>query len=246
MKTSPVITVAKRELSGYFASPIAFVFIVIFLLLSGFFTFMVAGFFENGEATLTTFFVWLPWLYLFLVPAVGMRMWSEERRLGTIELLLTMPIAAWQAIAGKFLASWAVIALAVMLTFPFVLTVNYLGHPDNGVIFASYFGSLLMAGAYLAISAMTSALTRNQVISFILSVVVLLFLILAGWSPVVNLLGQWAPQWLVNTITSFSVMTHFISIQNGVIDSRDIFFFLSVIVFALFTTSVIVHSHRAG
>ena len=246
MKTTPVITVAKRELSGYFASPIAFVFIVIFLLLSGFFTFMVAGFFENGEATLTTFFVWLPWLNLFLVPAVGMRMWSEERRLGTIELLLTMPIAAWQAIAGKFLAAWAVIALAVLLTFPFVLTVNYLGHPDNGVIFAGYLGSLLMAGAYLAISAMTSALTRNQVISFILSVVMLLFLILAGWTPVVNLLGQWAPQWLVNTITSFSVMTHFISIQNGVLDSRDILFFLSVIVFALFTTSVIVQSHRAG
>jgi ABC-2 type transport system permease protein len=246
MKPSPVITVAKRELSGYFASPIAFVFIVIFLLLSGFFTFMAAGFFENGEANLTAFFVWLPWLYLFLVPAVGMRMWSEERRLGTIELLLTMPIAGWQAIAGKFLASWAVIALAVLLTFPFVLTVNYLGHPDNGVIFASYLGSLLMAGAYLAISAMTSALTRNQVISFILSVVLLLFLILAGWTPVVNLLGQWAPQWLINTISSFSVMTHFVSIQNGVIDSRDILFFLSVIVFALFTTSVILHAHRSG
>src|ERR671937_1661390 len=139
-----VIAIAKREISGYFASPIAFVFIVIFLLLSGFFTFMVAGFFENGEATLTTFFVWLPWLYLFLVPAVGMRMWSEERRLGTIELLLTMPITAWQAIVGKFLASWAVIALAVLLTFPLVLTVNYLGHPDNGVIFAGYVGRLLM------------------------------------------------------------------------------------------------------
>jgi len=246
MKTSPVITIAKRELGGYFASPIAFVFIVIFLLLSGFFTFMVAGFFENGEATLTTFFVWLPWLYLFLVPAVGMRMWSEERRLGTIELLLTMPIAAWQAILGKFLASWAVIAVAVLLTFPFVLTVNFLGHPDNGVIFASYLGSLLMAGAYLAISAMTSALTRNQVISFILSVVLLLFLIVAGWTPVVNLLGQWAPQWLINIVSTFSVMTHFASIQNGVIDSRDILFFLSVIVFALFTTSVILHSHRAG
>ena len=246
MKTSPVITIVKRELGGYFASPIAFVFIVIFLLLSGFFTFMVAGFFENGEATLTTFFVWLPWLYLFLVPAVGMRMWSEERRLGTIELLLTMPIAAWQAILGKFLASWAVIALAVLLTFPFVLTVNFLGHPDNGVIFASYLGSLLMAGAYLAISAMTSALTRNQVISFILSVVLLLFLIVAGWTPVVNLLGQWAPQWLINIVSTFSVMTHFASIQNGVIDSRDILFFLSVIVFALFTTSVILHSHRAG
>jgi len=240
------MSIAKRELGSYFASPIAFVFIVIFLLLSGFFTFMVAGFFENGEATLTTFFVWLPWLYLFLVPAVGMRMWSEERRLGTIELLLTMPIGAWQAILGKFLASWAVIALAVLLTFPFALTVNFLGHPDNGVIFASYLGSLLMAGAYLAISAMTSALTRNQVISFILSVVLLLFLIVAGWTPVVNLLGQWAPQWLINILSTFSVMTHFASIQNGVIDSRDILFFLSVIVFALFTTSVILHSHRAG
>jgi gliding motility-associated transport system permease protein len=246
MKTSPVITIVKRELAGYFASPIAFVFIVIFLLLSGFFTFVVAGFFENGEATLTTLFVWLPWLFLFLVPAAGMRMWSEERRLGTIELLLTMPITAWQAIWGKFLASWAVIALAMLFTFPFVLTVNYLGHPDNGVIFAGYVGSLLMAGAYLAISAMTSALTRNQVISFILSVVLLLFLILAGWTPVVDLLGQWAPPWLVSTISSFSVMTHFASIQNGVIDSRDILFFLSVIVFALFTTSVILHARRAG
>jgi ABC-2 type transport system permease protein len=246
MKTSPVIAIAKREINGYFASPIAFVFIVIFLLLSGFFTFMVAGFFENGQATLAPFFVWHPWLYLFLVPAVGMRMWSEERRMGTLELLLTMPITAWQAIVGKFLASWAVIALAVLLTFPFVLTVNYLGHPDNGVIFASYIGSLLMAGAYLAISAMTSALTRNQVISFILSVVFLLFLILAGWSPVLDLLGQWAPEWLINTISAFSVMTHFVSIQNGVIDSRDILFFLSVIVFALFATGVILRAHRAG
>jgi ABC-2 type transport system permease protein len=246
MKFAPVLAIAKREINGYFASPIAFVFIVIFLLLSGFFTFMVAGFFENGEATLEPFFVWLPWLYLFLVPAVGMRMWSEERRLGTIELLLTMPITAWQAIVGKFLAAWAVITIAVLLTFPFVLTVNYLGHPDNGIILTSYVGSLLLAGAYLAISAMTSALTRNQVISFILSVVLLLFLILAGWEPVTNLLGQWAPQWLVNTISAFSVMTHFTSIQNGVIDSRDILFFLSVIFFALFTTSVILRSHRAG
>ena len=246
MNFAPIIAITKREISGYFASPIAFVFIVIFLLLSGFFTFMVANFFDNGEASLAPFFVWHPWLYLFLVPAVGMRMWSEERRLGTIELLLTMPITAWQAIVGKFLASWAVIALALVLTFPFVLTVNYLGHPDNGVIFASYLGSLLMAGGYLAISAMTSALTRNQVVSFILSVVLLLFLILAGFEPVTDLLGQWAPAWLVNTISAFSVMTHFASIQNGVIDSRDILFFLSVIAFALFTTGVILRAHRAG
>ena len=183
-RAHPIRTIAKRELSGYFSSPVAFVFIVIFLLLSGFFTFMVAGFFERGEANLTSFFSWHPWLYLFLVPAVGMRMWSEERRLGTMELLLTMPVTPWQAIVGKFLASWAVVAIALLLTFPVVITVNYLGNPDNGVVLAGYIGSLLMAGAYLAITAMTSAMTRNQVVSFIVSVVVALFLILAGWPPV--------------------------------------------------------------
>src|SRR5438132_12338068 len=150
-----ILTIAKREVTGYFASPIAYVFIVIFLLLSGFFTFMVAGFFERGQANLESFFWWHPWLYLFLVPAVGMRMWSEERRLGTIELLLTMPITPWQAIVVKFLASWAVVALALALTFPIAITVNYLGHPDNGVIIGGYIGSLLMAGGNLAITAMT-------------------------------------------------------------------------------------------
>ena len=239
-------TIAKREVAGYFASPVAYVFIVIFLLLTGFFTFMVSGFFERGQANLMPFFAWHPWLYLFLVPAVGMRMWSEERRLGTIELLLTMPITPWQAIVGKFLASWLVLALALALTFPIVLTVNYLGNPDNGVILASYVGSLLLSGAYLSISAMTSAMTRNQVVSFILSVVICLFLILAGWPPVTNLLTQWASAWLVDTIAAFSVMTHFESIQKGVIDSRDVLFFLSVIGFCLFTTSVIIRAHRAG
>src|SRR5437762_1182925 len=173
-----ILTITKREVTGYFASPVAYVFIVIFLLLSGFFAFMVSGFFERGQANLGTFFAWHPWLYLFLVPAVGMRMWSEERRLGTIELLLTMPITPWQAIVGKFLASWMVLALALALTFPIVLTVNYLGHPDNGVILTSYAGSLLLSGAYLSVAAMTSAMTRNQVISFIVSVVICLFLIL--------------------------------------------------------------------
>ena len=242
----PVKTIAKRELSGYFASPVAFVFIVIFLLLAGFFTFMVAGFFERGEANLSAFFAWHPWLYLFLVPAVGMRMWSEERRLGTIELLLTMPVTTWQAILGKFLASWAIVALALALTIPVVITVNYLGNPDNGVIFAGYIGSLLMAGAYLAISAMTSAMTRNQVVSFILAVVISLFLILAGYPPVTNLLVQWASPWFVEGIAAFSVMTHFESIQKGVIDTRDVLYFLSVIVFCLFTTGVIIRAHRAG
>src|SRR6266446_2265151 len=241
-----ILTIAKREVTGYFASPVAYVFIVIFLLLSGFFTFMVAGFFERGQASLYAFFGWHPWLYLFLVPAVGMRMWSEERRLGTIELLLTMPITPWQAIVGKFLASWAVLALALFLTFPIVITVNYLGHPDNGVILASYAGSLLLSGAYLSVSAMTSAMTRNQVVSFIVSLVICLFLILAGWPPVTNLITQWASPWFVEGIAAFSVMTHFDSIQKGVIDSRDVLFFLSVIAFCLFTTSVIIRAHRAG
>jgi ABC-2 type transport system permease protein len=166
---SNIKTIAKRELIGYFASPVAYVFIVIFLLLVGFFTFMIGGFFERGEATLMSFFLWHPWLYLFLVPSVGMRLWSEERRQGTMELLLTMPITSWQAILGKFFASWAFLGLALVLTFPIIMTVNYLGNPDNGVIFAGYIGSLLLAGSYLAISCMTSAMTRNQVISFILS-----------------------------------------------------------------------------
>lgn len=239
-------TIAKREVTGYFASPVAYVFIVIFLLLTGFFAFMVSGFFERGQANLLAFFAWHPWLYLFLVPAVGMRMWSEERRLGTIELLLTMPITPWQAIVGKFLASWLVLALALALTFPIVLTVNYLGRPDNGVILASYAGSLLLSGAYLSVSAMTSAMTRNQVVSFIVSVVLCLFLILAGWPPITNMLSQWASSWFVEMIAAFSVMTHFESIQKGVIDSRDVLFFLSVIGFCLFTTSVIIRAHRAG
>ena len=241
-----ILTIAKRELRGYFSSPVAFVFIVIFLLLAGFFTFMLGGLFERGEASLQPFFVWHPWLYLFLVPAVGMRMWSEERRMGTIELLLTMPVTPWQAIVGKFLASWAVVALALALTFPVVITVNYLGHPDNGVILAGYIGSLLMAGAYLAISAMTSAMTRNQVVSFIVAVVLSLFLILAGYPPVTNLLIAWAQPWLVDAIAACSVMTHFESIQKGVLDSRDVLYFASVMVFALFTTGVIIRAHRAG
>jgi len=241
-----ITTIAKRELSGYFASPVAYVFIVIFLLLAGFFTFMVGRFFDRGEASLASFFVWHPWLYLFLVPAAGMRLWSEERRLGTIELLLTMPVTAWQAIVGKFLASWLFLALALALTFPLVFTVAYLGHPDLGVIFCGYAGSLLMAGAYLAVSCMTSAITRNQVVSFILAVVVCLVLILAGWPPITDMFVTWAPAWFVDAVAAFSVMPHFEQFQRGEIDSRDIIFFLSVIGFCLFTTGVIIRSHRAG
>jgi len=241
-----VSTVARRELASYFASPVAYVFLVIFLLLTGFFTFTAGAFFERGEASLASFFLWHPWLYLVLVPAVGMRLWSEERRAGTLELLFTLPIAPWQAILGKFLASWLFLAIALGLTFPVVLTVNVLGEPDNGQIFAGYVGSLLMAGAYLAVTCMTSAMTRNQVVSFILSVVVLLFLNLAGFTPVTDLLVRWASPAVVDTIAAFSVMTHFDGFQRGVVDSRDLLFFVSVIGFALFATGVILRNHRAG
>src|SRR5436309_15006684 len=227
---SNIRTITKRELGAYFGSPLAYIFIVIFLLLCGFFTFMVGGFFERGEASLSAnFFFWHPWFYLFLVPAVGMRLWAEERRVGTIELLLTMPITAWQAIVGKFLASWLFLAVALVLTFPVVLTVNYLGSPDNGVILGGYIGSWLMAGAYLAVSCITSAMTRTPVVSFIISVVICLFLILAGFAPVVTFLeGIGFNPKLVDAIASFIVITHFDSLQKGVLDSRDLIFFLSV------------------
>src|SRR5262245_3465999 len=185
-------TITRRELGAYFTSPVAYVFLVIFLLLTGFFTFTAGSFFERGEASLAAFFGWHPWLFLVLVPAVGMRVWAEERRSGTIELLLTMPIAPWQAIVAKFLASWIFLAVALALTFPAVITVKLLGTPDTGIIAAGYLGSLLLAGAYLAVTCMTSAMTRNQVVALFLSVVICLFLILAGFNPVTDLLARWA------------------------------------------------------
>jgi ABC-type uncharacterized transport system involved in gliding motility auxiliary subunit/ABC-type transport system involved in cytochrome c biogenesis permease component len=237
--------IAKRELGGYFSSPVAYVFIVIFLLLTGFFTFMAGNFFERGQANLDAFFMWHPWLYLFLVPCVGMRLWAEERRVGTIELLLTKPVTVGQAIVGKFLASWIFLGLSLALTFPVLITVNYLGAPDNGVILAAYLGSLLMVGTYLAISCMTSAMTRNQVVSFIISVVICLFLVLCGFPPVTNLLTRLDKPWLVDLVSSLSVMTHFQPFTTGMVDSRNVVFFLLIIGFSLFTNGVIIRSHQA-
>ena len=239
-------SIAKRELAAYFESPVAYVFLVIFLLLAGFFTFTFGGFFERGEASLAAFFNWLPWLFLFLVPAAGMRLWSEERRLGTIELLLTMPVAAWQAIVGKFLASWLFLIVALALTFPMIITVNWLGDPDNGVILSGYVGAALLAGAYLAISCMTSALTRNQVIAFILAVLLCLLLILVGFTPLTDLLARWASPWLVESVAKFSVLTNYDGFQKGVLDSRGLLYFASVIAYALFVTGVVIRNHRAG
>ncbi|MDD4098782.1 MAG: ABC transporter permease [Lentisphaeria bacterium] len=237
--------IAKRELASYFSSPVAYVFIVIFLLLMGFFTFMMGGFFRYNEASLLSFFVWHPWLYMLLVPAVGMRLWAEERRMGTLELLFTMPVTGAQAILGKFLSGWLFLGFALLLTLPMPVTVFYLGEPDLGPMLTGYLGSFLMAGAYLAISGMTSACTRNQVISFITAVVICLFLVLAGYPPVTNLILKWgAANGLVEFAAGLSVIFHFESMQRGVLDLRDLIYFGTLTAFALFTTAIILRNRR--
>lgn len=233
---SHTLAVAKREWRSYFDSPVAYVFIIIFLMLAGFFTFSLSQFFEAGQADLSGFFRWHPWLYMILVPAVTMRLWAEERRSGTIELLFTVSVTPLQALLGKFLAAWLFMLLALALTFCVPLTAIYLGSPDLGAALSGYLGSGLLAGAYIAVGMFTSALTRNQVISFILAVVIGMFLILAGYPPVTDLLAHWAPMWLVDGVASFSFMPHFQALQRGVIDLRDLAYFASVMVFMLFAT----------
>jgi len=237
--------IAKRELAGYFTSPVAYVFIVIFLVLMGFFTFMLGGFFARGQASLQSFFIWHPWLYMLLVPAIGMRLWAEEQRMGTMELLCTMPISSSQMIWGKFLAGWVFLGLALLLTLPMYFTVCYLGSPDEGPIFVGYLGSFLLAGTYLAISNLTSACTRNQIVSFITSVVICLLLVLAGYPPVTNILLKWgASTGMIDFVANLSVMFHFENMQRGVIDIRDIIYFVSLIIFSIFTTGVVLKNRR--
>ena len=240
-----ILVIFKRELAGYFATPIASVFIVIFLLLSGAFTFYLGNYFARGQADLVPFFDFHPWLYLVLIPALAMRLWAEERRSGTIELLLTLPVTIWEAVAGKFLAAWCFTGIALFLTFPMWITVNLLGEPDNGVILASSLGSLLMAGGFLAIGSCISALTKNQVIAFVITVVICLGFILSGFPLVLELFSGWAPQFLLNAISSFSFLTHFQSISKGVLDLRDILFFLSLIAFWLFATATVIDMKKA-
>lgn len=235
----------KRELLGYFNAPVAYVFIVIFLLLLGFFTFYVSNFFEMGQADLRSFFSWHPWVYLLLTPALAMRLWAEERRLGTIELILTLPVSVADVIVGKFLAAWVFIGFSLFFTFPMVLTVMYLGDPDLGAIACAYLGSFLMAGAFLSVGIMTSSLTRSQVISFILAVVICLFFVLAGFPPVTNAMADWAPLWLINVISKTSFLFHFIAIERGVLDLRDVFYYASVIFFMLFLNGVVIQNRRA-
>jgi ABC-2 type transport system permease protein len=241
-----VCTVFKREFAAYFATPLAYVFIVIFLFAMGAFTFYIGRFYESGIAELGVFFAYHPWLYLFLVPAIGMRLWAEERKAGTIELLLTLPIPTWAAVIGKFLAAWAFIGVALALTFPIWLTVNYLGDPDNGVILATYVGSFLMAGAYLAIAAAVSATTSNQVIAFVVSVVISFLFTISGAPLVLDFFQAWAPLALVETIASFSFLTHFQAIARGVIDLRDLVYFLSFMALFLGMNIVFIDLKKTG
>ena len=242
---SGVVSVFKRELRSYFATPIAYVFIVIFLFASGVSTFFFLGFYETGQADLSAFFYMHPWLYLFLVPALSMRLWAEERKSGSIELLMTLPLEVWQAVVGKFLAAWAFTGVALALTFPIWLTVNYLGKPDNGVIFAAYLGSFLMAGSFLAVGACISAATKNQVIAFILSFIACFMLLAVGVQLVQQVLSAWAPQWLVDGLASLSFQTHFDFISKGVIDLRDVVYFALLIGACLYANAIVLQLKKA-
>jgi ABC-2 type transport system permease protein len=240
-----VSIVFRRELRSYFATPLAYVFIVIFLVLSAVFTFQLGGLFERGQADLQSFFRWHPWLYLVLIPAISMRLWAEERNSGSIELLMTLPITLWQAVAGKFLAAWCFAGIALALTFPVWITINYLGSPDNGAIVAAYIGSFLMAGGFLAIGMCMSAATRNQVIAFITAALVGFIFLLAGFPLVLDLLRLALPQVLVDAVSSLGFLTHFDAISKGVIDLRDLVYFAALIGFWLTATALVLDMKKA-
>jgi len=244
MRSIRIIT--RRELAGYFGSPLAYVFIIIFLALAGALTFYVAGWLDRGRADLQGFFSWHPWLYLFLVPAVGMRLWAEERKTGTIEFLATLPITTVDAVIGKFLAAWLFIGIALGLTFPMWLTVNFLGQPDNGVILASYLGSWLMAGGMLAISAAVSALTKNQVIAFVLGAAVCFLFLMSGIELVQAVFRGWSPDGLIDAIASVSLLSAFDAIAQGMIDLRHVILFASLIGCSLLINVAVVELKKGG
>jgi len=237
--------IMRRELASYFATPLAYVFIVIFLVLANWFTFYLGAFYDRGQADLDPFFTFHPWLYLFLIPALSMKLWAEERKSGSIELLMTQPVSLYEAVLGKFLAAWIFTALALVLTFPLWITVNFLGTPDNGAILAAYLGSLLLAGGFLAIGSCMSALTRNQVVAFILGVVACFAFLLAGFPGVLDAFRSWAPQMLTDAIASLSFLTHFESIVKGVIDVRDLLYFAMLISFFLLATAIALELRKA-
>lgn len=236
---SQVTPVFKREFLGYFRSPVAYVFLIVFLMASVGLAFFIGQFFRANQASLESYFTFHPWLFLFLIPAVGMRLWSEEKRTGTIELLFTLPLTTLDAVLGKFFAAWAFLTVAILLSFPMLITVGYLGDPDWGVIAASYLGSILMAGSYLGVCSLTSALTKNQVISFVLSVLACLILVFLGWSVFNGALSAVLPVWAVDLVANFSFVTHFDAFTKGIIDPKDVAFFLSLTGFTLFLNVVV-------
>jgi ABC-2 type transport system permease protein len=246
MRSRNVSTIFKREFGSYFNSPVAYVFLVAFLLLTGFLTFMVAYFYERREANLAPFFQWHPWVYLLLVPAATMGLWAEERRNGTIELLLTFPVTLAETMIAKFLAAWAFIGVALALTFPIVLTTAYLGNPDMGAILCGYVGSFMMAGACVAVGTFASALTRSQVVSFVIALSACLVLNLAGFEPITNLFAKWAPASVVNAVASCSLMQHFDAMRRGVLDLADIAYYAGVMIFMLTTAHLAIDNRKAS
>ena len=241
-----ILSIYKREFTSYFVTPVAYVFIVIFLFMTRVFTFYLGAFYESNQADLEPFFRFHPWLYLFLIPAISMRLWSDERKSGTIELLMTLPVSITDTVVAKYLAAWSFTAIALSLTFPMWITVNYLGNPDNTVVLASYIGSLIMAGGFLAIGSCISALTKSQVIAFVISVVICFMFILSGFPMVLDLFEDWAPQAVIDAIASFSFLTHFTSIKKGVIDIRDVIYFAALITFWLYVNVVIIENKKAN
>lgn len=239
-------TVLKRELQGYFSTAIAYVFVLIFLMLSGVFTFYFGAFYERQQADLSPFFAFHPYLYLFLIPAISMRIWSEERKSGSIELLMTLPISRMDMVVGKFLAAWLFAGVALVLTFPLWFTVNYLGDPDNGVILASYLGSWLMAGAFLSIGCCMSAMTRSQVIAFVLCASVSLLFVMAGFPLVLNVFKGWVPLAVLDLVASISFLTNYSSISKGVLSLQDLFYFLAVILAWLAATSIVIDMKKGS
>jgi ABC-2 type transport system permease protein len=241
----PVVHILRRELASYFATPIAYVVLVIFLLMTNLLAFSFGALFERGQADLTPFFTFIPWLYLFLIPAVSMRLWAEERRSGSIELLLTQPVTLWQAVLGKFFAAWIFVGLALLLTFPIWITVNYLGNPDNGAILAAYFGSFFVAAGFLSVGSFTSSLTKNQLVAFLIAVMVCMLLLLAGFNAVTDWFQSWAPAWLVSGIASLSFLAHFENIMKGVLDLRDVLYYTLVTLFFLLASTVVLESRKS-
>ena len=238
------INIFRREILSYFSTPVAYVFIAIFLILSGLFTFYLGNFFELGQANLSSFFEWHPWLYLFLIPSISMRLWAEEKKSGTIEFITTLPISIATIVVGKFFAAWVFTTIALILTFPLWITVNYLGNPDNGVIIASYLGSILMAGGYLAIGSCISSLTSNQVIAFVVSVTISFLFTVSGLPIVLDFFSSWSGDTITDVVTSFSFLSNYIDITRGLIDLRSLLFFFSFIFFFLYINILFVSNLR--